>query len=722
MSETGTVNLSRDSVRDIARAFADELNGGGYNRTTGGAGTTGTGGQSRRISGDLVESLFKDLVPGFNRSFAQMANGATGLSSFNSAIEGSTATLDKLAGGLLTKMPGLAQALGVTTAALSSYVQQVNQLADAQYDAYTEFSKVGAADRVSGLGNVMDMLNKFGYASARDFPKLTAYINENATAFAAFNGTVEGGMKEVSNVTAIMHKTGMQAELMQMGINPDEMNKRFAALLKNVQMAGGSIANLGKTEEDRARSVKEFIKQQDIVTRLTGLSAEQQQKALERAMANDRYAALRVQQQIELENAKAAGDTELVNKLTMAMEKQDSMIKFAAGIGPEFEQGMQDAFTGFTTDASAKLERTIGTSALEAATAIPNSMKELNEQFVQVGSAARKAATESFSAFAVNTQAGQTGVVLNPREIANLRKFGGMSKEALAEAYAQQGEAKPGTGGTPQPSETALINVVAVRQEVMRATSAFENFVNAGLKPISDIMVGAAAGMRGVLELLPGSTPQFLKDNPALKKQMENETGINVAGTMGGTKEFIAEERTTLNKLQTKVTETADSIAEDAKKQVKKLDEFLEELGKKIQQRIGIPLSSNNTTANDLRTTMLNATSSMFAGAVQEVSPILRTNINSSRMLNDFKNAAGPADRYRQTLIDTVYRPDTENNDTKLADTSGALTGVGTVTENMFRDQMAAYETMIKQQGELIDLLQRSIGIQDKTLRATYNT
>ena len=721
MSETGAVNISRDSIRDIARAFADELNGGGYNRTTGGAGTTGTGGQTRRISDDLISGLFKDLVPGFNRSFAQMANGATGLSSFNAAIEGSTDTINKLAGGLLTKMPGLAQALGVSSAALGAYTQQVNQLADTQYEAYTEMAKVGGADRISGLGGVMDMFNKFGYTSSRDFPKLTAYINENATAFAAFNGTVEGGMKEVSNVTAIMHKTGMQAELMQMGINPDEMNKRFAMLLKNVQMAGGSIANLGNTEKERAQSVKEFIKQQDIVTRLTGLSAEQQQKALETAMSNDRYAALRVQQEIELEDAKAAGNEELVNKITMTIAKQDSMIKFASAIGPEFSQGIQDSFTNFASEASVKLERTIGAPAVEAAKAIPNTMKELNEQTVQFGAAARKAGTNSFGNFSSNTQAGQTGVVLNPREIANLRKFGGMSLEALKAALAQQGVVPP-EGGPPPPSESTLINVVAFRQEVMRATSAFENFINAGMKPISDIMVGAATGMRGVLEALPGSTPQFLKDNKALKEQMKTETGINVAGTMGGTAEFIAELRTTANQLQTKVTETEDSIARTAKEQAKKLDEFLNELGKKIQEKIGIPLSSNTTTSNDLREATLTAVRSTFAGLVQEVSPISRTNLNSSRMLADFRNSAGPADRYRQSLIDTVYRPDKEDNDTRLADSSSALAGVGTSYEKMFRDQMAAYTTMIEQQAELIDLLQRSVGIQDKTLRATYNT
>ena len=717
------VRIDSRDINAIAEAFADAISGS-RRGTTGGTSTTGTGGQNRRISADLVDSLFKDLIPGFNRSFAQMANGATGLSSFNSAIDGGTEAFNKLTGGLLTKMPGLAQALGVTTAALGAYVQQVNELADSQYDAYTELSKVGAADRISGLGNVMDMFNKFGYTSARDFPKLTAYINENAEAFANFGGTVETGMKEVSNVTAIMHKTGMQAELMQMGINPDEMNKRFAALLKNVQMAGGSIANLGKTEEDRARSVKEYIKQQDIITRLTGISAEQQQKTIEQALANDAYAVRRYQLEQERDAAIASGDKDRIQAAKAALAQDEFVLANAKKMGPEAFAGMQDILVGRSSEAALKLRFSIGEEATRLAQLIPRTFQEAAENVVDSSQAAKQGVKNYIDTFGENIKLDTSGKANFGIAINEQLKMASqnMDRAAIARAMAEQGVPPPGTGGTPPPSESTLINVVAVRQEVMRATSAFENFVNNGLKPISDIMVGAATGMRGVLELLPGSTPQFLKDNPALLKRMEKETGINVAGTMGGTAEFIAETRTSLNQLQTKVTETADSIVQQAKDQAKKLDEFLNELGKKIQQRMGLDVSSNNTTANDLREATLTALNATVAGAVQEVSPILRTNINSSRMLNDFRNAAGPADRYRQTLIDTVYRPDTENNDTKLADTSGALTGVGTVTENMFRDQMAAYETMIKQQGELIDLLQRSIGIQDKTLRATYNT
>ena len=41
-------NLSRQSIQDIARAFADELNGSGRSSTIGGAGGGGGGGGANR--------------------------------------------------------------------------------------------------------------------------------------------------------------------------------------------------------------------------------------------------------------------------------------------------------------------------------------------------------------------------------------------------------------------------------------------------------------------------------------------------------------------------------------------------------------------------------------------------------------------------------------------------------------------------------------------------
>ena len=720
------VNLSRNSVRDIARAFADELRGG--RRTTGGAGGT-TEPTDRRISSDLVEGLFKDLVPGFNRSFSQMANGATGLSSFNSAIDASDDALGKLTGGILTKMPGLATALGVASNALSAYTQQVNSLADSQYDAYVEMAKVGSADRISGLGGVMDMFNKFGYTSSRDFPKLTALINENAEAFASFGGTVETGMKEVSNVTAIMHKTGMQAELMQMGIQPDEINKRFAAMIKQVQLAGGSIANLGKTEEERAKSVRDYIKQQDIITRLTGVSAEQQQKTIEQAMSNDAYAVRRYQLEQERDAAIASGDEDRIEAAKAALAQDDFVLANAKKMGPEAFAGMQDILVGRASDAALKLRFSIGEEATRLAQLIPKTFQEAAENVVDSTKASAIGVKNYIGAFGENIKLDTTGKANFGIAISEQAKISGqtMDRAAIAKAMAEQGVTPPGTG-IPPASESTLVNVVAVRQEVMRATSAFENFVNAGMKPISDIMVVAAASMRGIAEALPGSTPNFLEMDKALKLRMEKETGIGAIGTLRGTGEFIAEGRTTLNQLKTEVTEKAEKIAADAAAKTKEIaDRVLENTKDWLKSIVGVgesvpdAMTASAGQIDQATGTLVNS----LRNIGQSVSPGAGINLNSSnmsRLLTNFRNSTGPNDKYRESLIDTVYRPNTEDNDARLADSSGALSGVGTFTENMFRDQMVAYDTMIKQQGELIDLLQRSVGIQDKTLRNSYNT
>jgi len=87
-----------------------------------------------------------------------------------------------------------------------------------------------------------------------------------------------------------------------------------------------------------------------------------------------------------------------------------------------------------------------------------------------------------------------------------------------------------------------------------------------------------------------------------------------------------------------------------------------------------------------------------------------------SRLLNDYRNSTGPENRYEPSLVDTVYRPTVNDQETRAAASDFA-----TESGQASQAQIAAYTTMISQQAELIDLLQRSVGIQDKTLRATYN-
>lgn len=715
------VNLSDRSINAIARAFAEEI-GSGRSSTTGGAGAAPG---RNRPAPEFSASFFKGLDKfgdGLGRTFDRMDQGATGLSNFNTAIQGSQQFLTTLTGSLSTKLPILSAALNTVGIAASAYAQQVNQLVDLQYESYQTLSKVGGADQISGLTGVMDTFNKFGYTSKADFPKLTALIQENAESFASFGGTVETGMKQFANVSAIMQKTGMQTELLLMGLSPDQINKSFAAMVKSVQAAGGSINNLGKTEEERARSVKEYIKQQDIITRLTGLTADQQQKAIEQAMANDRYAVRRYELEQERDAAVASGDKDRIAAAKAAIAQDDFNLAYARKMGPEAFAGMQDLLVGASTDQALKLRFTIGEEATRQAQLVPKSFQEAAENVVAVSEAAKQSSKGFLGSFGGSIKLDTTGRANFGLPVNEQAKMIGqtMDKAALQKAMEEANLA----GSIPKPADPALANAVAVRQETDKLVSAFENFVNSGVRPVSDAMVEAARDMRVMAEkLLPGSIPAYLEKTivggKTLRERMTEEQGANAPSAKRGTEQFIQDQRTNANEAVTTVIEKAKETANSAVTATGNFLDTIKEFGQNVPDAVNDAAKKLKEAGERFRDEM-----NIFRQSISPNSPVSGLNFNSSsmaRLLNDYRSSAGPTSNYRPSLVDTVYRPNAEDTASGYAATQDALAGAGT-DSNMFREQMVAYETMIRQQGELIDLLQRSVGIQDKTLRNSYNT
>lgn len=722
MSDQTVVTLSPNTIRDLANATAEALGGSGLGTgSVGGAG--GSNNRTPRASDAFVNNLLKGLTgfgAGLDRTFGQLDAGATGLSTFNGALQGSASFFTKLTSTLSSKLPGLATVLGTTTDMLSEYAQQVNILADAQLDTYQNLSKVGGADQISGLTGVMDTFNKFGYTSKADFPKLTALVQENAQSFASFGGTVETGMKQFANVSAIMQKTGMQTELLLMGMKPDEINKSFAAMVKSVQMAGGSINSLGKTEEERAKSVKEYIKQQDIITRLTGVTADQQQKAVEQAMSNDRYAVRKFQLEQERDAAIASGDTNRIEAAKAAIAQDSAFLASAKKMGPEAFAGMQDLLVNANTDAALKLRFTLGEEFTSISQRIPATFKEYEENLIAASQAGAQGGKNFLDTFGENIKADTTGRANFGLKVQETLAFIAQKltradlDQARAEANRVPGQAIP---TVPDP---VLANMIAVMQDSMRTSSAIMNINNAGMRPITDLMVDVAAAIRAVAEGVPGATPKFLEANKALFEMMQKQQGKEGIGVGRATDQWLEDQRKNAN-------EAADNLIDKAKEKAKAAAEAtsgfmdtIKEFGENIPGALRDATKKLKEAGEQFREQM-----DIFRQQITPNSSTSGVNLNFStmaRLLNDYRNAAGPNNNYRPSLVDTVYRPNTEENlDTQYAAAQSALAGVGTGTE-MSREQMVAYQTMIQQQSELIDLLQRSVGIQDKTLRATYNT
>jgi hypothetical protein len=298
------------------------------------------------------------------------------------------------------------------------------------------------------------------------------------------------------------------------------------------------------------------------------------------------------------------------------------------------------------------------------------------------------------------------------------RRLGKMTPEALAEALAQQNRV-PGANIATVP-DPALANMIAVMQESMRTSSAILNVTNAGIRPITDLMVDVASAIRAVAEGVPGATPKFLEANEALLKRMKAEQGKEGIGVGRGTDQWLEDQRKNANEAADNLIDKAKEKAKAAADATSGFMDTIKEFGENIPGALRDATKKLKEAGEQFREQM-----DIFRQQITPNSSTSGVNLNFStmaRLLNDYRNAAGPNNNYRPSLVDTVYRPNTEENlDTQYAAAQSALAGVGTGTE-MSREQMVAYQTMIQQQSELIDLLQRSVGIQDKTLRATYNT
>jgi hypothetical protein len=489
-----------------------------------------------------------------------------------------------------------------------------------------------------------------------------------------------------------------------------------------VQLAGGSIANLGKTEQDRANSVKEYIKQQDIITRLTGLSAEQQQKTIEQAMSNDAYAVRRYQLEQERDAAIASGDKDRIEAAKAALAQDEFILANAKKMGPEAFAGMQDILVGRASDAALKLRFSIGEEATRLARLIPKTFQEAAENVVDASQAQSAGVKNYMGSFGENIKLDTTGKANFGIAISEQLKMAGqtMDRAAIAKAMEEANLA----GSKSEITDPVLTNMVAVMQEAMRTQSAIMNVTNAGMRPISDLMVDMSAVMRAAAELVPGATPEFLKENEGkLLKMMQEQQGNQGIGVQKGTADFIKDLRTDANE---KANAALEVVKETTKTVVDKTKEItggffttITDFGQSFSDSVLGAATKVKEAGESFRNEI-----EIFKRSITPASSGPNVSFNSSsmsRLLADFRSSTGPNDNYRQSLVDTVYRPNAEDNDSRLAAASGALAGIGT-DSNMFRDQMVAYETMIRQQGELIDLLQRSVGIQDKTLRATYNT
>jgi hypothetical protein len=412
------------------------------------------------------ENLFKSLGKSVADYTKEMYKGEQGAKAFNNSIDTVTTALEALM-VLLPFVRGLSVVTKLATVGLYGFLKGVKlagEQSDKLYKSYQDLSRAGAAT-AGGMTEVFENMQKFGYG-LEELEQMTALVKANSKELGLFIGTVGQGTRLLADTAESIQRSGIQREFLNMGMKVDDINKSIAGYI--VQQ--GRLGRLqSMTQAEINAGARAYIKEMEILTRLTGQTREEMEQQRESANAIDQFYAT-------VEEMGPAGE-ELYKTFNQLMAVDPSKAKaFAESVS---------GFMGFSEDQN-KLYMATGGALMKNVEALKNgSMNSaqflnslggaINENKTMLSSFA-KIGAEEFGGFYSNMKLGQKDFVKGAQDAAaSLKPMDGVTDSATA-----------------------------LRQSQMQARDSLQSFVNLGVKPATDALATMARGGAGGAGMLPG--------------------------------------------------------------------------------------------------------------------------------------------------------------------------------------------------------------------------
>ena len=453
-----------------------------------------------------------------------MYKGEQGAKAFNSSVDSMADAASSAATVLSAMIPGgpavKALILGITKLAQvaikagAELQKAAGDQGDATLNTYRKLAEVGAAGG-DGLSGLAEDARKAGL-NILDMSHYAAKIAESAPELALYAGTVDEGRKRFADMNAELFKSGERLE--RLGYSSDAQITAAAAYMRLQQRMGFAQE---KSAKDMGQAAIRYIEEQDRLTKITGLTREQQEKSMEAAMRNQRYAAA-IDMLRDQNNEKAA---------KQMMVFQELMGK----LGPTTQKGFQDmaAGMGLTSDEAAKAFQQSGGTLLEAANKIRSGAVKDDEELARLAdqvargmanfnktigrsSAALGTMDEAFGSYADGRNAEQ---ILN-------KGFAQSLKDAKASVEAQvQGvdeQLKVQTNTVQKQRQTMVNSQEAIQMATLQAAKNVNALATAA-EAASDALVRLAGGKGGTT----GSAPEGGATVPA---GTPNTAGMTAVG------------------------------------------------------------------------------------------------------------------------------------------------------------------------------------------------
>ena len=405
-----------------------------------------------------------------------LKDGKQGASVYNDSIKSAADTVDAVASkfGILGKVIG-----GIVTVG-ARYVIEVNKQSDKLFESYQTLSKIGAVG-ASGMTDIFRNMQNFGYNIEQlgDFGNL---IKSNSESLAQLGGTVTQGTQAFAGVAKGIQRSGLQTEFMSMGMTVDDVNQGIAGFLALQSKLG---ATQTKTQQQLTEGAAEYIRNLDVLIKLTGKNAKTLEDEQKARQADQQYRAV----MRSLQKRGEAGDQQALER---AAELDNAMKR----MGPENAKALQQAMTGFV-GAGKEGEKLFRLSARAFAYASDKNFK---------ASVFMDMLTEDFSKQADAFGDGLANLNLFNDTFTNFAEGADMESKARTKSFQQQeAEAKAIRNSQAKNAEGAIKAQVGLRQEQMETTRGLQTFINQGINPITKGMSKLGGAMESVSSSIPGT-------------------------------------------------------------------------------------------------------------------------------------------------------------------------------------------------------------------------
>ena len=384
--------------------------------------------------------------------------------------------------------------LGKFVEGLAFLENKIAVLADQQYKLFQDLSRSGLA---KGMDDAFKNLQAAGY-TAKEIGEYGSLMKQNSTVLATMGGTAQEGLTKFSKISKEITNSGLGTQFMRMGMTIPDINSGIANYIKFQQMGGRAIE---KDSSDTVKASAEFMVEQDKLTKLTGLSADEQNNIRMEAMATEQFAA----RTYELQQIAAKGGEEGKKAQAELVYNQQVLSSVKSLAGPVAAKNATMFLAGaVNSEGYHQFQRSFGTAAAD-----------LNSGGRDIAVFSKKFTTDAKNtadSFAGLARAGAADAVFGKYSELTLAAGRSMTDfdKSVRDATSQQKEQVGGKEGNLF-FQGVTANTVETYQNIRDYAQSTEKVLDLGMGMVTSSLVtlsGAAQQAAGVLGQLAGKEGQ----------------------------------------------------------------------------------------------------------------------------------------------------------------------------------------------------------------------